>query len=81
MTTKKFLDGIAFYKNDKEIAFYSNITEQITYNIPSNCINCAAISFNDNLFIINMVKIYRMTIKNKWYTIDKYFLLWYIKTN
>lgn len=58
ITTKEFSDGIAFYKNNKEIAFYSNIAESITYNIPDNCINCATISLVDNLFIINIIKIY-----------------------
>lgn len=58
ITTKEFRDGIAFYKDNKEIAFYSNIAESITYNIPFNCINCASISLVDNLFIINIIKIY-----------------------
>lgn len=31
--TKKFFDGIAFYKDDFEIAFYSNITKRLGYNI------------------------------------------------
>lgn len=65
ITTNKFRDGIAFYKDNKEIAFYSNITESITYNIPSNCINCASISFNDNLFIINIIKTYRKNNEKK----------------
>jgi len=29
ITTKTFLDGIAFYKDNKELAFYSNITNKI----------------------------------------------------
>lgn len=75
ITTKKFRDGIAFYKNDKEIAFYSNIAETITYNIPDNCINCASISFSDNLTIINIVKVYRKNWKMTQIILDKYFLL------
>ena len=65
ITTKEFRDGIAFYKDDEEIAFYSNITENIMYNILSNCINCASISFNDNLFIINIIKTYRKNNEKK----------------
>lgn len=59
LITKEFYDGIAFYKDNKEIAFYNRIVETITYNVPSNCINCASIYFEDNLAIINTVKDYK----------------------
>ena len=62
ITTKIFADGIAIYEDNKEIAFYSNITKKIRYNNDKNSIGCTEISFGKNAVIIHLIKRY---IKNK----------------
>lgn len=62
ITTKIFADGIAIYDDDKEIAFYSNITKKIRYNNDESSIGCAEISFSKNAIIIYLIKRY---IKNR----------------
>lgn len=51
VTTKAFMDGIAFYEDDKEIAFYSNMTKEITYNQDKFHFGCAGISYVKNIFM------------------------------
>ena len=58
ITTKKFLDGIAVYEDEKEIAFYSNITKKVRYYNDGKCIECTEILFEKNLVIINLIKKY-----------------------
>lgn len=58
ITTKKFADGIAFYEDGKECAFYSNITQKVRYNNDGSSIGCTEILFNKNLVIINLIKSY-----------------------
>ena len=62
ITTKIFADGIAVYEDNKEIAFYSNITKKIRYNNNGSSIGCTEISFWKNMIIVYLVKRY---IKNK----------------
>ena len=57
MTTKTFLDGIAFYKDDEEIAFYSNITKRVRY-IDNIIYRDPEIDFEDNLYILNTITEY-----------------------
>lgn len=58
ITTKKFSDGIAFYEDGKEFAFYSNITKKVRYNNNGCVIGCTEISFENNLIVINLIKKY-----------------------
>ena len=58
ITTKKFSDGIAFYENGKEFAFYSNITKKVRYDNDGKYIGCTEIPFGKNLVIINLIKKY-----------------------
>ena len=58
ITTKKFADGIAVYEDEKEIAFYSNITKKVRYDNGGKYIGCTEIPFGKNLVIINLIKKY-----------------------
>ena len=58
ITTKKFSDGIAFYEDGKEFAFYSNITQKVRYNTSEYLVGCTEISFEKNLIVINMIEKY-----------------------
>ena len=58
ITTEKFVDGIAVYEDEKEIAFYSNITKKVRYDNNGKCIGCTEIPFGKNLVIINLIKKY-----------------------
>ena len=58
ITTKKFSDGIAFYEDGKEFAFYSNITQKVRYNNSGCVIGCTEIPFEKNFVIINLIKNY-----------------------
>ena len=58
ITTKKFSDGIAFYEDGKEFAFYSNITRKVRYNISGYLVGYTEIPFEKNLIVINMIEKY-----------------------
>lgn len=69
MQIEEYYDGVAFYTDDKkyEIAFYSNITNRVTYNDRNGykdwkSIGCICIPYEDNLFIMDEVKKYKMKI-------------------
>lgn len=66
MKIEIFHDGIAFYTEDGnyEIAFYSNITNRVTYNEKNGyndwkAINCICIPYEDNKFIMDEIEKYR----------------------
>lgn len=61
LTTKVFIDGIAFYKDNEEIAFYSKITKRVRYILPPDWIGCDCVEIDAeiNFAIIKEVKAYR----------------------
>ena len=61
LTNKIFADGIAFYKDNEEIAFYSKITKRVRYILPSDWIGCDCVEIDAeiNFAIIEEVKAYR----------------------
>lgn len=63
MTVQKYDDGIAFLKNDKEIAFYSYIVNRVTFypqlNEEWSDYGCSSVKVEDLIFIANIVKIER----------------------
>lgn len=70
MVIETYHDGIAFYTYDKEyeIAFYSNITDRISYNERNGykdwtSIGCVCIPYEDNRFIIDEVRRYKRSLE------------------
>lgn len=70
MIIEIYHDGIAFYTDDKnyEIAFYSNITNRISYNHRNgykdwHSIGCTDIPYEDNLKIIDEVRRYKRSLE------------------
>lgn len=55
--TRTFLDGIAFYKNEKELAFYSNVTNMIRFFNESKYWDLE-LSIEDYEFILQSIKEY-----------------------
>ena len=69
MEIEIYHDGIAFYTEDKnyEIAFYSNITDRVTYNNRNGykdfkTIDCASLPYEDNRKIIDEVRRYKRSL-------------------
>lgn len=54
--SKEFFDGIAFYKDDIEVAFYSNITQLVCYY--DNMYGIVALPISDAIVIHNLIKEY-----------------------
>ena len=63
MTVQKYDDGVAFLKKDVEIAFYSYITDRVTFYSQSNeewkDYGYSSVKVEDLIFIANIVKIER----------------------
>lgn len=63
MKTKKYNDGTAFIKDNKEVAFYSYITDRVTFYQQSDeewhDYGCCSVKYEDLIFIVNIVKIVR----------------------
>lgn len=64
LTNKIFADGIAFYKDNEEIAFYSKITKKVRYILSPDWIGCDCVEIDAeiNFAIIEEVKANR----DKW---------------
>jgi len=66
VTTKRYIDGVAFVRDGEEIAFYSNVTGRITYSrlgivrayTDYYCTGDLELPVEDNLFILEEVKKY-----------------------
>lgn len=70
MKIEIYHDGIAFYTEDKnyEIAFYSNITDRVTYNERNGykdwkSVGCISIPYEDNRKIIDEVRRYKRCLE------------------
>ena len=67
MTVQKYDDGVAFLKDNAEIAFYSYIVNRVTFYPQSNeewsdC-NCSSVKVEDLIFIANIIKIERSKLR------------------
>lgn len=69
MKIELYSDGIAFCSDDDyEIAFYSNITDRITYPQKNGykdykIIGCSSIPYADNLMIVEEVRRYKRSLE------------------
>lgn len=70
MKIEEYHDGIAFYTEDKnyEIAFYSKITDRISYNERNGykdwkCFGCIDIPYEDNRKILDEVRRYKRSLE------------------
>ena len=63
MKIQKYDDGIAFLKDNVEVAFYSYITDRVIFYPQSNDewhdFECSSVRVEDLIFITNIVKIER----------------------
>lgn len=61
LTKKVFCDGVAFYKDSEEIAFYNRYTKKVRYILSPDWIGCDCVEIDAeiNFAIIEEVKAYR----------------------
>ena len=61
-----FADGVGFYKDNKEIAFYNYFLDTISYSLNNNDMP-TLISFGENMILLNRIqKIREERLANKW---------------
>lgn len=68
MKIKLYHDGIAFYTDkEEEIAFYSPITDRVTYSDPQykyhHPDDCIWIDYKDNIKIMEEIKRYKRSLE------------------
>lgn len=59
ISKEEFADGLAFYKDGKEIAFYNKFTQRVRYCEYPCGFGCLELDYGDNLTIMHEIHMYR----------------------